>query len=288
MATITAHRGSLGCPQWRGPVRPAVTGSPGIPPRLGILAPSAPAAGARRLLRAPPRACRPDDARPRNARRVTSLASRSAPEPSSTMRPFSIGQPRGLTASAWRTFCSTKSSVAPSRCRSATNGEPEHLVEEFDPRGNNFASRMRSRRSGPTRCWTSRASLAETGSSAPRLALKLRCLEGAIRDDDGGVELVEMTLRAQRLLYLVRELDIRAARREAGLRSNKPPFTVSAGRLKSLRQSVTSAPPMRDARGCTQQYRTDGRSRPAALDHPPHGARRSGTPPALLRSSFVA
>src|SRR5439155_26496163 len=51
-------------------------------------------------------------------------------------------------------------------------------------------------------------------SEFARLALELWCLECAVGDDDGGVELVEMTLRAQRLLDLVGELDIRAARRE--------------------------------------------------------------------------
>jgi hypothetical protein len=60
-----------------------------------------------------------------------------------------------------------------------------------------------------------------------------------------------MTLRAQRLLDLVRELDVRAARREAhGFRSNmplqqSPPFTVSDGRLKSFCQSVTRTTPAR-------------------------------------------
>src|SRR5215470_2739006 len=46
------------------------------------------------------------------------------------------------------------------------------------------------------------------------LALELRRLERAVGDDDGGVEPVEMTLRAERLLDLVGELDVGAACRE--------------------------------------------------------------------------
>src|SRR5437773_2396405 len=48
-----------------------------------------------------------------------------------------------------------------------------------------------------------------------RLTLEFRSLERAVRDDHGGVELVEMALRAQRVLRLVGELDVAAARGEA-------------------------------------------------------------------------
>src|SRR5262249_56746459 len=41
-----------------------------------------------------------------------------------------------------------------------------------------------------------------------RLALELGRLAGAVSENEGRVELVEMTLRAQRFLHLVRELDV--------------------------------------------------------------------------------
>src|SRR6266508_3517567 len=55
----------------------------------------------------------------------------------------------------------------------------------------------------------------QRGGEVARLALELRRLERAVRDDEGGVEPVEMALRAQRLLHLVGELDVRVARRQA-------------------------------------------------------------------------
>src|SRR4029453_14182506 len=48
-----------------------------------------------------------------------------------------------------------------------------------------------------------------------RLTVEFRGLERAVSNDHRGVELVEMALRAQRLLHLVREVDVAAARREA-------------------------------------------------------------------------
>src|SRR5712692_3484914 len=55
----------------------------------------------------------------------------------------------------------------------------------------------------------------QRGGEVARLALELRRLERAVRDDEGGVERFEMALRAQRLLHLVGELDVRVARRQA-------------------------------------------------------------------------
>ena len=46
----------------------------------------------------------------------------------------------------------------------------------------------------------------------PRLALELGGLQGAVGDNHGGGELVKMALRTQRLLHLVGQVDVCAAR----------------------------------------------------------------------------
>src|SRR6266478_317065 len=92
------------------------------------------------------------------------------------------------------------------------------------------------------------------GGEFARLALELRRLERAVRDDDRRAQPIEVALGTQSCLHLVCEFHVIRARREprTGFKSympehNSAPLMTSGGRSKSRPQSVTSATPARCA-----------------------------------------